>query len=112
MLQVRAMKPIFRHNAVQIFIDEKRDGRLFTAEPIKMREIRDDEIYNVDAPGDGVMINGEAAQQLIDDLWQCGLRPSEGAGSAGSLAATQRHLSDMRKLVEKSLKVELQETGK
>jgi hypothetical protein len=35
----------------------------------------------------------------MDQLWQCGLRPSEGTGSAGSLAATQRHLEDMRALV-------------
>jgi len=41
----------------------------------------------------------EEAQQLMDDLWQCGLRPSEGTGSAGALVATQKHLEDMRKLV-------------
>jgi hypothetical protein len=40
-----------------------------------------------------------AAQELMDDLWQCGLRPSEGSGSAGSLRATQEHLADMRRLV-------------
>jgi hypothetical protein len=38
------------------------------------------------------------AQALMDQLWQCGLRPSEGSGSAGSLAATERHPEDMRKL--------------
>ena len=37
-----------------------------------------------------------AAQELMDDLWQCGIRPSEGTGSAGQLAATQRHLEDMQ----------------
>jgi len=36
------------------------------------------------------------AQQLIDELWRCGLRPTEGSGSAGALAATQNHLEDMR----------------
>ena len=40
-----------------------------------------------------------AAQELIDSLWQCGLRPTEAAGSAGSLRATERHLEDMRRLV-------------
>jgi hypothetical protein len=38
----------------------------------------------------------DAAQQLMDELWRCGLRPSEGSGSAGALAATERHLADMR----------------
>ncbi len=43
-------------------------------------------------------ISIEAAQTLMDDLWACGLRPTEGAGSAGALAATQNHLADMRKI--------------
>ena len=44
-------------------------------------------------------LSEQAAQILMDDLWQAGLRPTEGSGSAGSLAATERHLADMRKLV-------------
>lgn len=40
-------------------------------------------------------------QRLIDQLWDCGIRPSEGSGSAGQLAATQKHLEDMRTLVFK-----------
>jgi len=46
-----------------------------------------------------VRISRTAAQQLMDNLWQCGLRPTEGTGSAGSLKATERHLEDMRRLV-------------
>jgi hypothetical protein len=42
------------------------------------------------------------AQALMDDLWHCGLRPTEGTGSAGALAATQKHLEDMRTLVFKT----------
>lgn len=41
------------------------------------------------------------AQLLMDELWRIGLRPTEGTGSAGSLAATERHLQDMRSLVFK-----------
>ncbi len=41
----------------------------------------------------------EKAQQLMDDLWSCGLRPSEGTGSAGAMRATEKHLDDMRRLV-------------
>ena len=37
-----------------------------------------------------------AAQLLMDDLWNCGIRPTEGTGSAGSLKATQEHLEDMK----------------
>lgn len=43
-------------------------------------------------------LNIGAAQHLMDELWRCGLRPSEGSGSAGSLAATERHLKDMQSI--------------
>jgi len=48
----------------------------------------------------------QTAQNLIDELWQCGLRPTEGTGSAGSLKATQNHLSDLRKIVFKKLDIQ------
>lgn len=43
----------------------------------------------------------EDLQSLMDEIWSAGVRPSEGSGSAGSLAATERHLADMRALVFK-----------
>jgi hypothetical protein len=43
-----------------------------------------------------VRLDRDDAQVLMDELWNCGLRPTEGSGSAGSLAATQRHLEDLR----------------
>ena len=39
------------------------------------------------------------AQVLMDTLYDCGIRPSEGNGSAGAMRATEKHLEDMRKLV-------------
>ena len=41
----------------------------------------------------------EQAQTLMDQLWDCGIRPTQGAGSAGALAATERHLADLQKIV-------------
>ena len=46
-------------------------------------------------------IDPTQSQTLMDSLWECGVRPSQGSGSAGSLAATERHLADMQKLVFK-----------
>lgn len=45
------------------------------------------------------LLSYDDAQLLMDDLWNAGLRPTEGTGSAGSLKATERHLEDMRTLV-------------
>ena len=62
---------------------------------------------------DGMMIEPcarielEEAQALMDNLWNCGLRPTEESGSAGSMSATQKHLQDMRAIVQKKLNVDL-----
>lgn len=45
------------------------------------------------------------AQDLMDQLWSCGFRPTEGRGSAGALAAVQRHLDDFRAIVSNTLQV-------
>lgn len=38
------------------------------------------------------------AQKLMDQLWNCGIRPSDGTGNQGQLQATEKHLSDMKKI--------------
>ena len=70
-----------------------RCGRAI-AEPLTMK---DDEGIVIVQPT--FTLDKQEAQLLMDDLWMAGLRPTEGTGSAGSLAATQRHLEDMRTLV-------------
>lgn len=65
------------------------------AEPVTFKEIPACTLSGEPA----MRLSIQSAQQLMDELWQCGLRPTEGTGSAGSLAATQRHLEDMRRLV-------------
>jgi hypothetical protein len=48
-----------------------------------------------------LVLDVQLSQKLMDELWQCGVRPSEGSGSAGQLAAVKYHLEDMRNLVFK-----------
>lgn len=40
----------------------------------------------------------EELQALADSLWEAGVRPMQAEGSAGQLAAVERHLADMRHL--------------
>ena len=47
----------------------------------------------------------EDAQNLTDELYYCGVRPTDGAGTAGSMKATQNHLEDMRAIVATKLNV-------
>jgi hypothetical protein len=48
----------------------------------------------------------KASQELMDDLWASGVRPTEGRGSAGAMKAVQEHLLDMRTIAFDKLKVE------
>ncbi|MOA04255.1 hypothetical protein D3C78_1237990 [compost metagenome] len=47
----------------------------------------------------------ESAQELMDELWRIGVRPSQEEGSTGQAAAMQRHLDDMRTITFHTLKV-------
>ena len=71
----------------------KASGGQYVARPVIMESLE---------PGAFVVpmmkLGIQEAQQLMDELWRCGLRPTEGTGSAGSLAATERHLADMQKI--------------
>lgn len=68
-------------------------------EPVKVISVPDG------LPADpAVRLSREQAQQLMDGLWDCGIRPTQGSGSAGSLAATQKHLEDMRAIALGQLK--------
>ena len=52
-----------------------------------------------------VRISYDDAQTLIDDLWRCGLRPTEGAGTAGAMRAVEQHLADLRTIAFKALDI-------
>jgi len=45
-------------------------------------------------------IDHKAGQQLMDDLWAAGLRPTEAKGGESTLMAVENHLQDMRTLVQ------------
>jgi hypothetical protein len=51
-------------------------------------------------------IRMEQAQVLMDDLWNAGVRPTEGAGSAGAMRAAEHHIADLRRVAFKALGIE------
>lgn len=64
---------------------EVEDGLLFEPSPLRLDET--------------------AAQNLMDSLWDSGVRPTAGAGSAGAMRAVENHLNDMRAIVFEKLKI-------
>lgn len=94
------MKTEFRCNRspwmdrIEMVLFQKNEtGELYAAAPVVLNKRVTFEIIEPT-----LRLEHDEAQFLMDQLWQCGLRPSEGSGSAGSLAATERHLADMQRI--------------
>ncbi len=92
------------YEGVSISIQERNpnNGRLAIVKELTIEEIPEGSLVPETAN-----ISREAAQELMNDLYSIGIRPSEGTGSAGSLQATEKHLNDMRAIVGKKLDVAL-----
>lgn len=98
MIKVRASLQDGWSKDIELWVADFRDNRLFGILSDLVMDNNPEIGVIRDTP---IKISMENAQSLMDELWQCGIRPSEGTGSAGALAATQKHLEDMRKLVFK-----------
>lgn len=98
--QFRAIKhPLYLNHIDLHFFQRTQDGKIAVADPTPMTFHDPAAIEGFQAPM--LTISPDEAQGLMDELWRAGIRPTEGAGSVGQLAATERHLEDMRTLVFK-----------
>lgn len=78
------------------------DGRIAIPESAITMRLIDPDASPVSEP---VLTTGqEALQSLIDELWHLGIRPTEGHGSTGQLAATEKHLTHTTALLDQTLK--------
>lgn len=91
MIEVRAQRQPWR-DGVELLALVRDDRGTSIAKPLTLERIEE----GAYVPEPTLTLTNQGAQMLMDELWRCGLRPSEGAGSAGSLAATERHLKDMQ----------------
>ncbi len=98
--KIKAMRGdvIIGPDQVRLFAYNKIDHQdIYMAQPLEMKKSKVG-----DAVEPFLEIDKDEAQQLIDSLWDCGLRPSEGSGSAGAMLAVQKHLADMQRIVFKN----------
>jgi hypothetical protein len=93
-LRITAHKQPWLHEYISLFVfkSELNNRQHFDGE--KWHKHND---FQVENPS--FNLDCTEAQVLMDTLYDCGIRPSEGNGSAGAMRATERHLEDMRKLV-------------
>lgn len=95
-------------DAIEFLLAERRHGDPIRYHGKVIMEEAKDGVYLEPS----FVLRMDAAQQLMDELWHCGLRPTEGSGSAGSLAATQAHLKDLQGYVERLLAMVEREAAK
>ena len=101
-IHITAMRAsFFMFNGVRLVLDRyntvERQGYAarITWEPRNLGTILPDDL--------GLNLTTEAAQELMDSLWSCGLRPTDGAGSAGAMTCAQENLKDLRGVLDKVL---------
>lgn len=99
-LEIRAQRRPFLNDCIEIllahivFIEGHRKVSLGTT--IEMHPLDESGVF---MPQPTLTLRPDEAQQFMDELWRTGIRPTEGAGSVGQMAATEKHLEDMRRLV-------------
>lgn len=96
--KIIANKSPWNSDSIEIAILSISGNQVSYAENITVRSV--EEGVSVSP---ALKLSKTEAQSLMDSLWDCGLRPSEGSGSAGALLATQNHLKDMQKYADRLL---------
>jgi hypothetical protein len=66
--------------------------------PVVLDEVRERSMSEL-CLGPTLTLQVNQVQELIDQLWTLGFRPSEGSGSAGSLAQAEDHIKTLKAIV-------------
>lgn len=103
-LEILAMRNgVFGRRLISLFGNEIRGRDCYEVKPIELCMLSNNDLYKASSPF--LSLEESSAQKLMDSLWSCGLRPSEGTGSAGAMAAVEKHLLDMQKIAFHILKI-------
>jgi hypothetical protein len=84
------------YGCYDIYAFNRNGDKHFLGKPIEFTEV----VEKYERPsGPTAVLDKLSAQALIDELWRAGVRPSNGEGSVGEIAAVRNHLADMQNLV-------------
>jgi len=95
-IRLRAKKNFILFDSVEIYIFSTNfeKGQKTVCEDIVMKKITEEDMGIEIEPS--LKLSPDNAQILMDDLWDCGIRPTEGAGTAGAMKKIEDHLKDLR----------------
>ena len=92
-------------DTIDVWIKDIKDplmsGTIAKAMPLIFQEIKEGELFE---PAFRLKIN--AAQELMNDLWNAGIRPRNMEITKETIKAIDNHLQDMRAIVFDRLKLE------
>ena len=96
-IKLMAWREPFRGPGISIFASSRSpsDDLVGVFEPLTCTLKKDEGIMHVPI----LVIEENAAQELMDSLWNIGIRPSNGEGSVGQIGAIKDHLHDLQRLV-------------
>jgi len=95
-----AAEPVPIKEAIRIyFYEELPDDRIAVLTNMEFTTVERNARAGVDF--EALEIPIWSAQELMDSLWDCHLRPSEGSGSAGALRAVEHNRDDLKEIVER-----------
>lgn len=89
-----------------VHVDVRGTGDVVAeAMPLTFRDARDANEQSAEWSAPVAAFHRDEAQDLMDQLWSIGFRPERGEMSVGQIAATEKHLTDMRAIVFAKLEV-------
>ena len=98
-LEVRLIES-FSRSGLGLYLLKNEDGKRYNANEVRFEVCEEG---NIIAPVSS--IDKSAAQVLMDDLWNVGIRPTITGVTTGQLKATEKHLQDMRCIVADRLRI-------
>lgn len=91
----------FNPEGIAFHIGQKhRDGTRSRVTSMTLEKIEADTGSMPDAP---LHLSETDAQALMDELWHLGIRPTEGHGSTGQLAAVEKHRDHLGQMLNQTL---------
>ena len=103
MIRISAIRrPEWRKIEVAI-VDVSTSGKVSVASQITFTEVEEGAYLS---NGSTLSLDFDAATRLMDDLWGCGVRPTDQRDRSGEVGAMKEHIVDLRKVLDRYLGAE------
>ena len=87
----------FEYDTIDLFFrQDLYPGKAAYVTDVTMTEFNPHEISLDQVPPAPLRLTHEAAQMLMDRLWNVGVRPTDGAGTAGAMRQAEAHIESLK----------------